>query len=74
MSLFKAEIMSSNVSGIKSKTPKVVYATKKQTGKRISLEADRKRKAMPPGKRISKSGNRYYEGRKNRTDISGFNY
>ena len=70
MSLFKAEIMSSNVSGIKSKTPKVIYSKKRQTGKRISIDADRKRKSMPSGKRISKSGNPYYEYRKNRTDIA----
>ena len=72
MNMFKAELMSdTNVSGIKRKNPKVVYSTKKQTGKRIDIVADRKRKAMPPGKRISKSGNIYYEARVNRSDIQG---
>lgn len=40
-----------------------------QTGKRISIPRDYSRKAMPPGKRISKAGNEYFETRKNRTDI-----
>ncbi len=33
-----------------------------------SLAADKKRKALPPGKRISKNGGVYYEYRQNRTD------
>lgn len=32
---------------------------------------DKVRKAMPPGKRISKTGKVYYEYRKNRTDLKG---
>jgi hypothetical protein len=60
-----------NSIGVKSKKPKVVYGTRHQTGKRISLEADKKRKAMPPGKRISKNGKIYFEGRKDRSDIAG---
>ena len=34
-----------------------------------SIEKDRKRTALPVGKRISKAGNRYYEYRMNRADI-----
>ena len=60
-----------NSIGVKSKKPKVVYATRHQTGKRISLEADRKRTAMPSGKRISKNGKIYYESRCNRADLAG---
>lgn len=62
-----------NVAGIKRLKPKVVYSKKRQIGRRISLEADRKRKALPPGKRISKNGKVYWEYRKNRTDIQGLN-
>lgn len=40
----------------------------KQTGK-SNTARDLKRKAKAPGYRVSKNGNRYYEGRKNRSDI-----
>jgi len=32
---------------------------------------DKMRKALKPGKRVSKSGNIYYERRKNRSDLEG---
>jgi len=35
-----------------------------------SLERDAKRHALPPGKRISESGNVYYERRRNRVDLT----
>ena len=60
-----------NSIGIKRKKPKVVYSTRHQTGKRISLDADKKRKALPPGKRISKNGRAYYESRQTRSDFAG---
>jgi hypothetical protein len=44
-----------------------------QTGTRKSLHADRMRKALPSGKRISSSGNVYYETRRNRSDLIGKN-
>ena len=40
-----------------------------QSGKRVSISRDFGRKALPPGKRISKTGKEYWETRKNRTDI-----
>jgi hypothetical protein len=40
-----------------------------QTGERKSIKADAKRRALPPGKRVSKSGKIYYEYRKNRSDL-----
>lgn len=43
----------------------------KQTGRRKSKRLDRMRSAKPPGKRKSKSGNTYYETRKNRSDRKG---
>ena len=36
-----------------------------------SIKADRKRKALAPGKRVSKSGNVYYERRRDRSDKPG---
>lgn len=39
--------------------------------KKIDLEADKERDAFPPGKRVAKDGDIYYEYRKNRTDKIG---
>lgn len=44
-----------------------VRAAKKQTGT-SNIEADKKRQAIAPGKRITKSGSVYYESRANRSD------
>ncbi len=55
-----------------TKRPKVVKAVKsdrKRTGEVKNKNLDAKRKALPPGKRISKSGKIYYEYRRNRSDI-----
>jgi len=41
-----------------------------QTGK-TTLDIDAKRKALAPGKRISSSGNIYWESRRNRSDVPG---
>jgi len=49
---------------------KVLKAKFKQTGS-SSIERDKKRKAMQPGKRRSASGRIYHETRKNRSDIRG---
>lgn len=49
---------------------KSLKVSDKQIGKSIK-SIDSKRKALKPGKRISKSGNIYYESRKNRSDLSG---
>ena len=58
----------------KKKTKSRILRTyKKQTGKRKSIVADRKRKALPPSKRISKTGKTYFERRKNRSDLIGKN-
>ena len=43
----------------------------KQTGITPDLERDKSRKALTPGKRISKTGNVYWETRKNRSDKMG---
>ncbi len=39
--------------------------------KKIDLEADKEREAFPPGKRVAKDGDIYYEYRKNRSDKIG---
>ena len=39
-----------------------------QIGKSV-VSVDSKRTALAPGKRISKTGNTYYENRKNRSDL-----
>jgi len=49
----------------------MVRKTYKQTGQRKSLKADRQRTAKGVGKRISKSGNKYTETRRNRSDVKG---
>lgn len=43
-------------------TPQVGKSNKKRDATRL---------ALPPGKRISKSGNIYYETRKSRSDVLG---
>ena len=41
-----------------------------QTGKQPNLMVDKSRRAMQPGKRTSRTGNTYWETRKNRSDIN----
>jgi len=53
-----------------TRKPKIVYKKEHQIGT-SNKKRDKVRKALPPGKRISKSGNIYWEGRKNRSDLSG---
>lgn len=53
------------ISGTKKKA-----VSKKQTGT-SNIAVDRKLKAKPPGKRVSKSGRKYTEVRKNRSDVKG---
>ena len=45
----------------------------KQTGFVKSITRDQGRRALPPGKRISKSGNVYWESRASRSDLPGSN-
>ena len=45
----------------------------KQTGSVKSISRDQGRRALPPGKRISKSGNTYWESRASRSDLPGSN-
>ena len=49
---------------------KVVRKFAYQRGK-SNKRVDKRRGALPPGKRISKTGKVYWESRKNRSDIVG---
>ena len=40
-----------------------------QSGRFVDIKRDKGRKALPPGVRISKTGKKYTETRRNRTDI-----
>lgn len=59
-----------NLSTIKLKSLRQSLSVTKQVGK-SSMPRDKARKALPPGKRISKTGKVYYETRKNRSDSIG---
>jgi len=62
---------SANASAAKKKSGEVLKPAKRQTGKSRDVERDRKLKALPPGKRRSRSGKIYYEYRQNRSDLEG---
>ncbi len=55
---------------IKLKSLRKSLSTTPQIGK-TTIIRDAARKALAPGKRISKTGNIYWEGRKNRSDVPG---
>ena len=50
---------------------RVIRASKRQVGN-SNLKKDKKRMALKPGKRISKSGKVYFEYRANRSDRKGY--
>lgn len=54
---------------ISKQTPKVLRVSKAQSGTLKSIFRDKSRKALQPGKRISKNGKIYYETRINRSDL-----
>jgi|AntAceMinimDraft_18_1070375.scaffolds.fasta_scaffold14529_2 hypothetical protein len=47
---------------------KTLVVSTRQTGKTKNHDRDKDRKAMSPGRRLSRKGNIYYEHRKNRSD------
>ena len=72
MDIFKQELEKAYSSaGIKSKS-KVISMSRHQTG-RTTKSVDVPRKALLPGKRMSRTGKIYYEYRKNRSDMPGTN-
>ncbi|GBE19889.1 MAG TPA: hypothetical protein ENG87_02490 [Candidatus Pacearchaeota archaeon] len=74
MSLFKKEWIEEqeDFEAIKFKNQRRNLKIGKQHG-RTNIVRDKKRKALMPGKRISKSGNIYYENRRNRSDLKDSN-
>jgi hypothetical protein len=54
----------------RQKLPRFIGEPHTQTGK-TTVDIDARLYAMYPGWRISKSGNKYYEARKNRSDAKG---
>ena len=52
-----------------SRLPCTVEPASHQTGT-SNIKYDKRKKALPPGKRISRSGNVYYEYRRNRSDLT----
>ena len=70
MNMFESAFKSERKSlGFKS-LRKSVTRRGEQTGT-SNKKRDKARKAMPPGKRISKTGKIYYESRRSRSDIYG---
>jgi hypothetical protein len=70
-SFFKAEMIKEfKKQGADQK--KVVKEFDYQRGK-SNKKVDARRTALPPGKRISKSGKVYWESRKSRSDLPGSN-
>jgi len=53
----------------KSGLPRTIVPARHQTGTAKNAYLDSKRRALKPGKRISKSGKVYYEYRANRSDL-----
>ena len=60
-----------NVTNVKKKVGQIQFKELMQTGKLKSIPRDRGRLALMPGKRISKTGNIYWETRINRSDALG---
>lgn len=53
----------------KTISPRVLRVIKHQTGRKPNIPVDREKRALKPGKRISKAGKIYWETRKNRSDV-----
>lgn len=53
------------------KRSRVIKVSRRSTGIVKNLSADRKRKALKPGKRKSSTGKTYYETRRNMSDRNG---
>ncbi len=57
----------------RGKAVQVVHKQKKTYETKRGLKQDKARKALPPGWRVSKDGELYYEDRRNRSDMPGSN-
>jgi hypothetical protein len=56
-----------------TKKQKVLKVAKKRVNKTESIKQDKKFKALPAGKRVSRRGKKYWETRSNRSDLKGKN-
>ena len=63
------ELVRKNLKVLKPHLPMTIRRIESQTGERKSIAKDRARKALPPGLRISETGNIYFENRRNRSDL-----
>ncbi len=50
--------------------PRTIKPTFKQSGKIPNIKRDKSRRALAPGKRVSRNGKIYWETRRNRSDLS----
>ena len=66
----KMEVRETRLRGTRKRIARIyiVYMKRRQIGRSVRSR-DAKRKALPPGKRISRTGHAYYEYRKNRSDL-----
>lgn len=55
----------------KVKGPAVLSKASHQSGASRNPALDAKRMALPPGKRVSRTGRIYWETRRNRSDLEG---
>lgn len=51
--------------------PRTIKPSFKQSGKIPNIKRDKARRALAPGKRVSRTGKIYFETRRNRSDLSG---
>ena len=66
----KQSIIKMNQPFVRNLKGRTIKYEDSRTGKSIT-SIDKKRSALPPGKRISKSGKIYYEKRVSRSDLIG---
>lgn len=71
MNLYICEVTSSNMkfNALTYQRPKVIRPLKQRGSSNKTRDSGRT--ALPPGKRVSRTGHIYFESRKNRTDLPG---
>ena len=70
MSIMFKQMLKEDYNSTGMKSARRIVKVLPQKGKSVK-SVDEKRKAMPSGKRISKTGKVYWETRKNRSDVRG---
>jgi len=72
MNFIKSEIDKEfSAVGFKNQRRNLKVLPQIEKNKVVSIERDKQRKALMPGKRISKNGKEYWETRANRSDSKG---